>query len=238
LSGKRRIAAIVGVWVLAGGGPCAAAGHEPDIDRVRRAIAISTASRVGAAVEVDVQVSDVRLVGGAGGAEAILAAPDIGARFGRPSRFTLFAGGRRRVRLGEATATVRGVTDVVRTRRPFLLGERIGGDDVEVVRTTIEGMRLAVPPTVDAIVGARAARFLPVGTVMGSADVMAEPMVKAGDHVRAVVRLAAGVEIHGVAVALQSGERQQVIALMNPESHQTRRGRVVGRGEVEVVDAR
>jgi len=228
-------AVVLGMSLALATDAVAASGHEADIDRVRSAIAALTSSRVGAGVEIQVEVSDVRLVGHAG---TILAAPDTGARFGQPARFTLFAEGRRRVRLGEATATVRGIADVVRVVRPVVLGSLVEDDDVEVVRATIEGMRFAPPVLVDAVVGARATRFLPVGSVLASSDVMAEPMVKAGEHVRALVRLGAGVEVEGVAVALQSGGRQQVISVMNPESRQTRRGRVVGRGEVEVVDVR
>ena len=56
--------------------------------------------------------------------------------------------------------------------------------------------------------------------------------------VRAIVRVSSALEITGRAVALQAGDRHEVIPVMNPETRQTRRGRVVGPGEVEMIDAR
>lgn len=227
---------MLAVAVMLAGRPLpVAAGTTPDAERVRQAIATLAAAKVGSGVTIDVELSDVRL---ARTAPAIVAAPDVGARLGQPSRFTLFAEGRRRLRLGEATATVRGVGEAVRARRPIVIGEPIAADDIEVVRMAIDGMRFAAPPAASVVIGARATRFLPVGSLIVASDFVAEPVVRAGDRLRAVVRLSAGVEVAGVAVALQSGGPRDVIAVMNPESRQTRRARVVASGEVEVIDVR
>jgi flagella basal body P-ring formation protein FlgA len=47
-----------------------------------------------------------------------------------------------------------------------------------------------------------------------------------------------GAQIETPAVAVQSGARNEVVSLVNAATRKNFRGRIVGRGEVEVVDVR
>ena len=234
MSARRLVALALAAAAVVAGGRGVLAQTAPAADRVRQAIAAMAASRLGPGIEIDVTVTDARL---ADTTEAIMAVPDQGARVGMPSRFTLFAD-RRRLRLGEATAVVTARADTVRVRRTLARGEVIGDGDVEAVRAPLDGSRFAAPPARDTVVGARAAHDMTAGTTITAADVLSQPLVKAGDPVRAIVRVSPVLEITGRAVALQAGDRHEVIPVMNPETRQTRRGRVVGPGEVEMIDAR
>jgi flagella basal body P-ring formation protein FlgA len=191
-------------------------------------------SRLGSQVDVEVAVTDVRMIDAEG---TITALPDQGARIGIPSRFTLFAD-RRRLRLGEATAVVSAVGGAVRLRRTLARSEIVGQDDVEVVRAPMDGARFAPAPTLETVVGARASHDMGAGTLFTPADYLPQPLVKPGETVRAIVRVSRVLEITGRAVALQAGDRHEVISVMNPETRQTRRGRVVAPGEVEMIDVR
>ena len=93
-------------------------------------------------------------------------------------------------------------------------------------------------PTLQAVVGARVAHDMAAGATFTAADFQPEPLVRPGESVRAIVRVSPALEITGRAVALQAGDRHEVISVMNPETRQTRRGRVVARGEVEMIDVR
>ena len=232
LSASRLLAAVVLGVVTSG--HVVAGQAATDTGRVQQAIAQLAASRLGAGVEVEVTVTDARLLDTEG---PVVAVPDQGARVGMPSRFTLFAD-RRRVRLGEATAVVTATGDAVRLRRPLARGEIVGEADVEAVRTSMEGARFAAAPTLPTVVGARAAHDLEAGTIFTAADFLPQPLVKPGDRVRAIVRVSPALEITGRAVALEAGDRHEVISVMNPETRQTRRGRVVAAGEVEMIDVR
>lgn len=228
---SRRLSAALALIACAGQ---VLAAQAADAGRVRQAIADVAAARLGPGVEIEVTVTEARMIDADG---PVVAVPDQGARVGTPSRFTLFAD-RRRLRLGEATAVVTARGDAVRLRRALARGEIVGERDVETVRVPMDGARFAAGPTLEAIVGARAAHDMEAGTTFTPADFLAQPLVKPGESVRAIVRVSQGLEITGRAVALEAGDRHEVISVMNPETRQTRRGRVVGRGEVEMVDVR
>lgn len=225
-------ALIAAALATAAGTPLPTAGGD-ETGLVRQAVERCARTRLGEHVDLDIDVTAVRVTRAA---VPLVAVADTGARLGQVSRFTLFAQGRRRIRLGEASAVVRARAALVTVRRPITLGSTIAPEDVTVARGTLDGGRFVPPPDPALVIGARASRFLLAGTVLTASDVVPEPVVKAGDEVRATVRLASGGEIRGVAVALQSGAREDVIALRNPESRRTRRGRITGPGEVEVVD--
>jgi flagella basal body P-ring formation protein FlgA len=142
-----------------------------------------------------------------------------------------------RRRIGEATAVVSVTVDGVRARREVGRGRVFQAADVEAVRTELEDGRFVPAPSIDAVIGSRAARELAPGAIIVTGDLIRERMVKSGDRVRAVVRLG-GVEIETVAVAAQTGALNDIISVLNPGTRRVLRGRVVGNGEVEVVDAR
>jgi flagella basal body P-ring formation protein FlgA len=202
---------------------------------VRHAIHTAVSARVGSAAIVDVtSVSDVRLFDVD---EDIVALPDLGARVGQPSRFTLFAAGTRRTRVGEATAVVQVTGETLRTRRAVARGEVLRDIDVEVVQAAVGHARFTRLPQLDEVVGARSMRDLPVGATLAVVDIVAEQMVRAGEAVRCRVRVG-GVDITTTMVALQSGAVNDVVPVRNAETRHTVRGRVTGRGEVEVLDGR
>lgn len=79
-------------------------------------------------------------------------------------------------------------------------------------------------------------RTLPEGAVVAGRDVAPLPLVASGETVRVRVALA-GLEVEASAVASQTGDFGEVIRVVNPDSGRALRARVVGRREVEVVDA-
>jgi flagella basal body P-ring formation protein FlgA len=83
--------------------------------------------------------------------------------------------------------------------------------------------------------GARTTHDLVEGALVTRADIVPEPVVKSGDPVRAHVH-AGAVELTGIAVAAENGLKDDIIRVINQESHHVFRARVVGSGEVEVVD--
>jgi flagella basal body P-ring formation protein FlgA len=199
--------------------------------RVRAAIEEAVQERLGGGALVAAEVLDVRLGEASGG---IAAWPEQGARAGVAARFSLFTSDSRRVRIGEATAIVSATVEAVRLTRPVGRGEAIGRDDIERVRVAHTGVLIGLP-TPDEVLGAHARRDLAAGATVAKSDVIPEPAVRSGDTVKVVVRIA-GVEVSTTAVALQSGARSEVIRLTNPASRKALLGRVIRRGEVEVVD--
>jgi len=75
------------------------------------------------------------------------------------------------------------------------------------------------------------------GALITRSDIVLEPLVKAGDVVRARLHVG-GVELAGSGVAAESGVKDAVIRVINQESRHAFRARVIGSGEVEVVDVR
>ena len=221
------------VLVLAcGSAPLAGRGVTPVDARVQVAIEDAVAQRLGPDAIVTVHVTEVR-VGEV--TDGIVALPDQGTRLGASGRFTLFASGSRRARIGEATALVSVTAETLRLRRAVARGETLVAADFEQVHQALDGPLTPVARLED-VIGTRARRDLPAGSILSRADVMPEPTIKSGDSVRVIVRIG-GVEVSGTAIALQSGAKNEVIRLTNPASRKTLMGRVVRRGEVEVVDA-
>ena len=217
---------------LLGGADMAA----PDAS-VASAIARSVQRRVGEAATVTVSdVSGVRLAAGAG---ALLAVPEPSARIGVPARFLLSDArpGHAPVRVGEVTAVVRISAPAVRATRAIARGERLASADLAVAPSSLEGRLLQTLPSLEDAIGARATRDLSVDTVLARGDIVSEPLVRAGDIVRAHARIGQ-VDVVADMVAAESGGRDEVIRVVNQESKHAVRARVVARGEVEVVNAR
>lgn len=200
--------------------------------------AIETAirARIGAASVVSVtDITGVRMVREP---ETLVAVPDPSARIGAPVRFVLATGeSGARTRIGEATATVKVSSPAVRTRKPVARGARLDADTLTVVATDLNGQSLRPLLSIDDARGARALRDLPAGALVTRTDIALEPVVKSGDIVRAHVRVGE-VELTGMAVAAENGLKDEVIRVINQESRHAFRARVVGSGEVEVVDVR
>jgi flagella basal body P-ring formation protein FlgA len=72
------------------------------------------------------------------------------------------------------------------------------------------------------------------GDVLTDTMVRARPLVQSGDEVTVRARVG-GVEAQGRAIAAQAGGHGAVIQVVNPETRRMLKGRIVARGEVEVM---
>ena len=239
LSGRASTAsALIAVGLAAttaGSGP--ADLDEAASARLKAAIVAAVQARVGPSARVSVaDVAEVRL---AAVPAALLATPDPSARLGAPARFVIADGVRRRtpVRIGEATATVVVVADAVRTTHPIQRGTRLGPADVTLAAADLAGRPMKRLPSLEDVVGARTAHDLSAAAIVMTGDLIAQPVVRTGDVVRARVHVGQ-VELTGQLVAAENGRRDAVIRVVNQESRHALRARVLGAGEVEVVDVR
>lgn len=214
----------------------AAAEDVPATPDLRAAVeqAVRTRLGTGAAVTV-IGITGVRVEEGAG---EIVAVPVPSARLGTPIRFLLereHAGANRRV--GEATATFRVVAAVVRSAAAFPRGHRFAAADLLTEETELAARPLRPLPTVEDIVGARAARDIAAHAVLASTDFVGDPLVRSGEEVRALLRIGE-VELATSLIAAQNGAKGQVIRVVHPETRKSVRARVTGKAEVEVVNVR
>jgi flagella basal body P-ring formation protein FlgA len=201
---------------------------------VAAAIGEAAQARLGKDATVSVwQIAGVRL---AADAEALVAVPDPSARIGAPARFVLSVQRRgQSIRVGEATATIQVVGPAVRTTRAVNRGERLAAADVAIAPSDWTGRPFRPLPTLEQSIGARATHDLPTSAVLSGADIAAEPLVRAGDTVRAHARIGT-VDITASLIAAESGVRGETIRVINRETRRTLRARVVGNAEVEVMD--
>ena len=207
-----------------------------DPSALANAIEAAVRARVGSTSVVTVTtITGVRLVREPA---SLVAVPDHSARIGSAVRFVIATGeAGARTRIGEATAIVQVSAPAVRTRKPVARGERLDGDALAVVATDLNGQSLRPLLSLDDARGARATHDLAEGALVTRSDIVPEPLVKAGDVVRARVHVG-DVELAGSGVAAESGLKDEVIRVINQESRHAFRARVVGSGEVEVVDVR
>ncbi len=226
-----------GLWLLLltaplYGGPTAV--HESSV--LTNAIEAAVRARVGSTSVVTVSnITGLRLVRSS---SSLVAVPDPSARVGSAVRFVLADGqAGARTRIGEATATVQVSAPAVRTRKAIARGDRLDGEALAVVATDLNGQSLRPLLSIDDARGARTRHDLVEGALVTRGDIVPEPVVKSGDVVRAHVRVG-GVELMGSGIAAENGLKDEVIRVMNQESHHAFRARVVGSGEVEVVDVR
>jgi flagella basal body P-ring formation protein FlgA len=214
-------------------------GPSTEIDEfpaLSRAIEAAVRARVGNSSVVSVtKMTGVRLVRDT---SSFVAVPDPSARIGAAMRFVIAAGeSGARTRIGEATATVQVSAPAVRTRKAIGRGDRLDDEAIAVVATELNGQALRPLLDFDDVHGARATHDLVEGALVTRSDIVAEPIVKSGDIVRARVHVG-GVELIGSGVAAENGLKDAVIRVINQETHHAFRARVVGSGEVEVVDVR
>lgn len=204
---------------------------------VSTAIAQAVQARVGKHAAVSVwTITGVRV---SGEPTTLVAVPDPSARIGVPARFVLSTReqGQRLTRVGEATAIVQVVGPTVRTTRAVSRGEHLALEDLAVVASDWAGRPLRPLPTLEHAVGARAIHDLAMNAYVTHADIAAEPLVRAGDIVRAHAHIGR-VDITGQLVAAESGVRDDVIRVVNQETRHRLQARVIGNGEVEVVNVR
>ena len=227
-----------GLWLLVLtvpllGGPSAAI-DEPSA--LTTAIEAAIHARVGSSSVVSVtDVTGVRL---ARAASSLVAVPDPSARIGSAIRFVIAAGDSgSRTRLGEATATIQVIAPAVRARKAIARGDRLDDEAITFVATDLSGQSLRPLLSLDETRGARATHDLVEGALITRNDIVPEPLVKSGDVVLARIRVG-DAEVTGGGVAAQNGSKGEVIRVVNQESHHAFRARVVGSGEVEVVDVR
>jgi flagella basal body P-ring formation protein FlgA len=202
------------------------------------AIVRAVQARLGRDARVAVSsLSGVRL--SEAGAVAFVASPEPGARLGRPVRFLLSGAqpGGRTVRLGEAVAELEVMAPVVETTRAVTRGERLGDGDVMVKQARIDAAPLRPLLSVDEARGGRATRDLGAGARITHGDVAAEPLVRAGDVVRAHARVS-GLVVAADMIAAEAGNAGDLIRVVNPETKYVAKARVAARGEVEVVHVR
>jgi flagella basal body P-ring formation protein FlgA len=212
-------------------------GRTPDATASVVSAALQAAARAhfGDAARVVVETVDgVRLEGPA---ENLAAEPVPGARIGRPSRFLLER--RRRgapvQRVGEATATIRVVASVVRTATALGRGARMDAGALLTVDVDLDGRPFRALPSLEECAEARVRRDLPAGAIVAQADILQEPLVRAGHGVQAQVRVGE-VVVTGAMLAAENGVKGDVIRVVNEERRRVVRARVTGRNEVEVVD--
>ena len=227
-----------GLWLLLltaplYGGPSAAVDESPALTN---AIEAAVRARVGGTSVVSVtNITGVRLVRES---SSLVAVPDPSARIGSAVRFVLATGDfGARTRIGEATAVVQVSAPAVRTRKAIARGDRLDGEAIAVVATDLNGHSMRPLLSLDDARGARTTHDLAEGALVTRSDIVTEPIVKSGDVVRARVHVG-DVELVGSGVAAENGLKDEVIRVINQESHHAFRARVVGSGEVEVVDVR
>lgn len=191
------------------------------------AIARAVASRMGAAARVT--ACDAPETPG----RWIEAAPDMAARIGEASWFTL---------TGERTGTrVKATVDIiaphVRAAETLARGRVIAADDVTATDGPATGARFARLLTPNDVTGARVTRPIDAGSVLQAADVAIPPLVKAGEPVTAVVRIGA-VEVTAAMTAIDGGSIGDEIRIALADRKRMLRGRIVGPGRVEVMNER
>jgi len=186
--------------------------------------------RVGAGADVEVLSLDLPEF------DAALreARPDPAARLGKPVRFTLVTEAGRGVR---AVARLRVVADHVVMRHDLRRAHELAGDDIEAVRGEITGTPLRELPTAAQVLGGRALRPLAAGQVVLPGFVALPRAVEPGDQVTVVASVGV-VQVSATFTAADGGRVGDVIRVVNPDSRQYIKGRIIRQGLVEVIHER
>jgi len=203
-----------------------------DADAVRAAIAGAVASRLGPGAEIAIASLQITATSREG---VVTARPEPGARLGRASVFSLTvasATGPRRI--GSAVAVVTAVATRLEATRSLQSGDVVAPGDVSPVRGTVADGPLKPLPIAEEAVGARVVGTLAPGSVVTAGNIRPVPLVRSGQQVTLKAKVGA-IEVRGVGVAVENGQRGSLVHVVNPDSRRTIVGRVVGAGEVEVV---
>jgi flagella basal body P-ring formation protein FlgA len=220
------------IWILAttlalahspATGP--AACQRPDVPA---AVSAAIARLTGGAQGIGIQI---QACGVEPGVEIDRAIAEPGARYGRLVRFRLMSQDRQG---GYAIALVSGTVRHARVTKSIVAGAELESGDLATVVSDVPGRVIEALPDVRDLVGRRTLRPLAAGDVVTARSVRIPAAVRSGDRV--VVRARVGdVEITTLGIAQQSGAVGDVIRLVNQDSRRGLRGRITGRGEVEVV---
>ena len=106
-----------------------------------------------------------------------------------------------------------------------------------MLESDLSGRALRPLLSLEDTLGARASHDLAEDIVVTHGDIVPAPLVKAGEIVRAHVHVG-DVELVGSVVAAENGMKDEIIRVVNQESRYAFRARVIGTGEVEVVNVR
>lgn len=215
--------------------PAASVSGGPDVDAVvREAIVAAVQARMG--TEADVEIDALRLPAAWRHDEA-LARLVPGARLGRPLRVSLGVASARPggaiAWSATAEADVRVLVPHLHARRAVVRGDTVLETDVDVVRHAVDGA-LRAWPAPDAAGRSRALRDLPAGACLSPGTVALLPMVRAGQELRAIVRVGV-VVAEATVIAADNGEMGALVRVINPLSRRALKARVTGPGEVEVI---
>ncbi|MEI6668813.1 MAG: flagellar basal body P-ring formation chaperone FlgA [Acidobacteriota bacterium] len=206
-----------------------------DEPAVRHALIKAVQARLG--VEAEVRLEKVKIV--CGPASDLVAVPEPGSRLGRVVRFALRSAsapksGDRTATIGYALAEVHAAAIHLEVGRVIARGSEVSSGDLAEIDGDLGSALLAPLPVIADAVGTHASRDLQIGEVVTAAMLRVQPLVRSGDVVR--TRAIVGrVDVSGRAVAQQSGQRNERIKLINPDSRKSLTGTITGAGEVVIV---
>jgi flagella basal body P-ring formation protein FlgA len=211
--------------------------QEATADEAAVRAAMITAVKAKLQADADVRLDKVKIV--CGPAAAVVAIVEPGSRLGRVMRFTLRSAiaqkaGEAAGSIGYALAEVRASASHIEVGRPVARGSELTVGDLVERDDDLGAVPLAPLPVLIDAVGTHAARDLQPGEVVTTTMLRTQPLVRSGQVVR--TRATVGrIEVTGSAVAQQSGQRNDRIKLINPESKKTMTGTITSAGEVVIV---
>jgi flagella basal body P-ring formation protein FlgA len=216
----------------------AAPAAAPAVDAAARA-AIVEAVRERLGVSAEVTIDRLWLPNLPESATSMMAVAEPGARLGRAITFRLMASAADAVagpskRVGSAVASltvrVRHARLLTAVRPGVVVGPAEAAESVDIV----SGVRLHRLPLSSEVAGTRVRQTLAAGTAIEEWMLEREPLVRSGEvvGVRTVVD---GIEARTMAKAGERGAIGDVIRLVNLQSGRSLKGRVIAKGEVEVV---
>ena len=202
---------------------------------VRLAVVDAVRARLGG--DAEIALDKVKIV--MDSTAEVVATPEPGAHLGRVVRFVLMPStpskaGATSSAVGYVLAEVRAAVRHVETARQVKRGTALGAEDLNEVVGDVGVMPMAPMPALADVLGSRAAGDLREGQIITAAMLKSQPLVRSGDVVR--TRVVVGrVEVYGRAVAQQSGQRNDRIKLINPDSRKSLTGLITAAGEVVIV---
>ncbi len=230
LMSRRRIALTALTLAAAAGIPSLALAL-PIAERAQAAILAVVVEKVGPRAQV--QIDELRVAGDIEGAVRAIPAP--GSRVGGRIRFILRpANGDPRSANADAIVSVS--IPHLKATRPLRRGEPIDPSAVVEEVGEMSGMLLQPLPGLAGIAGATVVRDVAAGEVLTASMVAPAIIVKAGDKILAMAKVA-GLEVQGNLVAAQAAHLGDVIRCVNPETRRAMAVRIVGRGVGEIVHA-
>lgn len=129
--------------------------------------------------------------------------------------------------------TARRLVQLPVLRQPVPRGTEVVPEMLTTAWFPPDGLPAEVLTDADAVIGREAVRRLPAGRPLTTADLAEPRLVRRGESVTVVYR-APGLEVTGLARALEDGAQGETVRLMNPDTRRPLRGVVVARRRVEV----